>query len=45
VFENAAALTGNIIDVAMARDGDFNRFAVCTDDGEVGFGKPFYPNA
>lgn len=44
-LEDGAAITGNVTSVRMARDGDFNRFVAVTDDGEVVFGKPFYPNA
>lgn len=38
-------LTGNITAIAMNTEDDFNRFAVCTDDGEVALGIPKYPNA
>jgi len=44
-LEDAAALTGNITDIAMNVEDDFNRIAVCTDDGEVAMGIPRYPNA
>ena len=44
-LEDGAALTGNITDIAMNIEGDFNRIAVCTDDGEVALGIPRYPNA
>lgn len=44
-LEDGAVLTGNVTDVAMNVDDDFNRFAVCTDDGEVALGLPFYPTA
>lgn len=45
VFENGTSITGNVTRIRMGRDGDFNRFVVATDDGEVALGKPFYPNA
>jgi hypothetical protein len=44
-LENGTSVTGNYTDGAEGVDGDFNQFCFCTDDGEVVFGKAFYPNA
>jgi hypothetical protein len=44
-LENGQAVTGNYTSVTMNVDDDFNIFLATTDDGEVVFGKPFYPNA
>lgn len=40
----ASTFTGDVTDVTMA-PGDFNYFVVTTDDGEVLFLKPHFPNA
>lgn len=45
VLEDGATITGEVLAVRMGRDGDFNRFVAVTDDGEIVFGAPFYPNA
>jgi hypothetical protein len=42
---DSAVLAGNITDIAMNTEDDFNRFAVCTDLAEVAMGLPNYPNA
>lgn len=44
-LENGTTVSGNITDIAMAPDDDFNRFAAVTDAGQTIMGKPFYPNA
>lgn len=44
-LENGQTVTGDFTAVAMNLDNDFNIFVAVTDDGEVVFGKPFYPNA
>lgn len=40
----SVSITGDITDLAMA-PGDNNYFAAVTDDGEIIFFKPFFPNA
>lgn len=44
-FEGGVSLTGDITDIKMAPGGDMNYFAASTDDGEIIFAKPPYPNA
>jgi hypothetical protein len=45
VLENGQVVTGNYTSVNMNVEDDFNIFMATTDDAEVVFGKPFYPNA
>jgi hypothetical protein len=45
VLRDGGSVTGDYTAVRMAPDDDFNRFVAVTDDGEVVFGAPFYPNA
>lgn len=42
---NGATIAGDITQIVMNRDDDFNRFAIITDDGEVVMAVPNYPNA
>jgi hypothetical protein len=42
---DGAAITGNVTGVSMNIGDDSNRFAACTDDGEIVFAAPNYPDA
>lgn len=44
-LENGVTLTGNITRARMNLNDDFNRYALCTDDGQIAILRPFYPNA
>lgn len=44
-LENGLTVTGDYTAIREGVDGDFNQFVAVTDDGEVVFGKAFYPGA
>lgn len=44
-LSNGATITGDITNIVMNLEDDFNRYAIITDDGEVVMAVPNYPNA
>lgn len=44
-FANGATISGDVTNIVMNLEGDFNRYMIITDDGEIVAAIPNYPNA